>query len=37
MKTPCHIIDLRKEIRAKVGKQAGDKIKSQSKNGKNNP
>lgn len=27
MKTPCHIIGIRKEIRAKIGKQAGDKIK----------
>jgi len=27
MKTPCHIIGIRKEIRAKIGKQAGDTIK----------
>jgi len=27
MKTPCHIIGIRKEIRAKIGKQAGDMIK----------
>ncbi len=27
MKTPCHIIGIRKEIRAKIGKQAGDVIK----------
>lgn len=27
MKTPCHIIGIRKEIRAKIGKQAGDLIK----------
>jgi hypothetical protein len=27
MKTPCHIIGIRKEIRAKIGKQPGDKIK----------
>jgi len=26
MKTPCHIIGIRKEIRAKIGKQAGDMI-----------
>lgn len=26
MKTPCHIIGIRKEIRAKIGKQPGDKI-----------
>jgi len=24
MKTPCHIIGIRKDIRAKIGKQAGD-------------
>lgn len=24
MKTPCHIIGIRKEIRAKIGKQPGD-------------
>ncbi|MEG0657250.1 DUF1905 domain-containing protein, partial [Anaerorhabdus sp.] len=27
MKTPCHIIGIRKEIRAKINKQAGDTIK----------
>ena len=27
MKTPCHIIGIRKEIRAKIGKQPGDTIK----------
>lgn len=27
MKTPCHIIGVRKEIRAKIGKQVGDMIK----------
>ncbi len=27
MKTPCHIIGIRKEIRAKIGKQPGDIIK----------
>lgn len=27
MKTPCHIIGVRKEIRAKIGKQPGDRIK----------
>lgn len=27
MKTPCHIIGIRKDIRAKIGKQPGDKIK----------
>jgi len=27
MKTPCHIIGVRKEIRAKIGKQPGDIIK----------
>jgi len=27
MKTPCHIIGIRKDIRAKIGKQAGDTIK----------
>lgn len=26
MKTPCHIIGIRKEIRAKIGKQPGDTI-----------
>lgn len=26
MKTPCHIIGIRKEIRAKIGKQPGDII-----------
>lgn len=26
MKTPCHIIGIRKEIRAKIGKQSGDII-----------
>lgn len=26
MGTPCHIIGLRKEIRAKIGKQAGDSV-----------
>lgn len=25
--TPCHIIGIKKEIRAKIGKQPGDKIK----------
>lgn len=27
MKTPCHIIGLRKDIRAKIGKQPGDTVK----------
>ncbi len=27
MKTPCHIIGIRKDIRAKIGKQPGDLIK----------
>jgi hypothetical protein len=27
MKTPCHIIGIRKEIRAKIGKQPGDTVK----------
>jgi hypothetical protein len=27
MKTPCHIIGIKKDIRAKIGKQPGDKIK----------
>ena len=27
MKTPCHIIGIRKEIRAKIGKQPGDVVK----------
>lgn len=27
MKTPCHIIGLRKEIRAKISKQPGDMVK----------
>lgn len=27
MKTPCHIIGIRKEMRAKIGKQPGDIIK----------
>lgn len=26
MKTPCHIIGLRKDIRQKIGKQAGDSV-----------
>ena len=26
MGTPCHIIGLRKDIRAKIGKQAGDTV-----------
>ena len=26
MKTPCHILGLRKEIRAKIGKQPGDTV-----------
>lgn len=26
MKTPCHIIGLRKDIRAKIGKQPGDMV-----------
>ena len=26
MKTPCHIIGVRKDIRAQIGKQAGDTI-----------
>jgi hypothetical protein len=26
MKTPCHIIGIRKDIRAKIGKQPGDKV-----------
>ena len=27
MGTPCHIIGIRKDIRKKIGKQPGDKIK----------
>ncbi len=27
MGTPCHIIGIRKDIRIKIGKQAGDRIK----------
>lgn len=27
MKTPCHIIGLRKDIRSKIAKQAGDVVK----------
>jgi len=27
MGTPCHIIGIRKDIRAKIGKQPGDKVK----------
>ena len=27
MKTPCHILGIRKDIRAKIGKQPGDTIK----------
>ena len=27
MKTPCHIIGIKKDIRAKIGKQPGDIIK----------
>jgi hypothetical protein len=27
MKTPCHIIGIRKEIREQIGKQPGDKVK----------
>ncbi len=27
MKTPCHIIGIRKEIRAKIGKQPGNVVK----------
>ncbi|HWT27349.1 MAG TPA: DUF1905 domain-containing protein [Mobilitalea sp.] len=27
MKTPCHILGIRKEIRAKIGKQPGDMVK----------
>lgn len=27
MKTPCHILGIRKEIRAKIGKQPGDAVK----------
>ncbi|SHI66401.1 DUF1905 domain-containing protein [Parasporobacterium paucivorans] len=27
MKTPCHIIGIRKEIRAKIGKHPGDVVK----------
>ena len=26
MKTPCHILGVRKEIRAKIGKQPGDMV-----------
>jgi hypothetical protein len=26
MRTPCHIIGIRKEIRAKIGKQPGDTV-----------
>lgn len=26
MKTPCHILGVRKEIRAKIGKQPGDTV-----------
>lgn len=25
--TPCHILGIRKDIRAKIGKQAGDRVK----------
>lgn len=27
MKTPCHILGIKKEIRAKIGKQPGDLVK----------
>ncbi len=27
MGTPCHILGIRKEIRAKIGKQPGDRVK----------
>jgi hypothetical protein len=27
MGTPCHILGIRKDIRAKIGKQAGDRVK----------
>lgn len=27
MKTPCHILGIKKEIRAKIGKQPGDTVK----------
>jgi len=27
MKAPCHIIGIRKEIRAKIGKRPGDSVK----------
>jgi hypothetical protein len=27
MGTPCHILGIRKEIRAKIGKQPGDTVK----------
>ena len=26
MKTPCHIVGIRKDIRAKIGKEPGDKV-----------
>lgn len=26
MQTPCHIVGLRKDIRAKIGKQPGDRV-----------
>lgn len=26
MKTPCHILGLRKDIRTAIGKQPGDKV-----------
>lgn len=26
MKTPCHIIGIRKDIRAKIGKRPGDRV-----------
>ncbi len=26
MKTPCHILGMRKDIRAKIGKQPGDRV-----------
>jgi len=26
MRTPCHILGIRKDIRAKIGKQAGDSV-----------
>lgn len=35
MGTPCHIIGIRKDIRAKIGKQPGDIIKVTVREGRN--